>query len=952
MASSNYEFPVFIGKDERVESRIHETAELPSNAALRKILGFLGIILGTVGIFLISFSIAIATANLIQIFYGVILSLTGFVMLWSSSKLEKCPARGTIFVLTLTNKRLILSSRPDSSSASTKHGPELKTYQSRGILFVQILTIFLPFFIMVYGYLRGYTPIEFFTAAVTAIRLQSVLYDTLRVAGLFLLPLVVFSIAIFGHKSLKISLVSAIATAIVYYIYFLADWSRYVSLGFVSWFLAELQYLPTYFGYAIDASIILLSVLLLIGYPYGSLIIPYSTIIGIIISIGVQSARRGAGKTSESRGFGLPKGLLRSLPEGISHFWHRVEEEICVGGDYLEKDLARNAVRNIETRASPQEVPVSQLPILVFATFILATALGGGGYMNLNLTLMWVSCGATFISIFISKREFVVSYNSKIQNEANVWMNRGIIILIIAIAGSAYIPFAALTFPGLSILILLLTYQRVKGLILKEYFYAFKFVAQCGTDLNPPLINAKFSDKLRTVLKSLDAEGLIFATVTSSVFSEGARPTLKANQIIPLGTQNYEQRCLSYLNAFAERAASLVAATGVSFPFLVIGMFSLYSIFFSPITSLLLLAIVIVIIMNTILYSGFLLGMINKPDWLMLSKKKVLEGRAPSAIKYLEYVVLISGISAMLILMYGMIGYWVVALIIAQGVGYFLIKGTLNRIYLFGRGIGVYEGELWIERKGLTWTVRSPIYSYSTIKKGKEYVTIKHFEGYDVRGRYYGLKNAHSLVSLTSTIARLILKVIFVAFIAGMVLYAFFWFSSGFGWLTPWLLFIAIFMLGFVGSYSISNIVSSAVPSYGIFMDGKGSFDQFLSLDIVYPGIKSTYNQIQVSTAYGRSFPTIEDAQKSILDEYAIPEEPVPEIEKKGKQDRKYKSSRQVTEGSGMQSIPYYEYNCEVCGRGQAEYIEAFDQYLCEKCTVKMEKLYREARREEKQDRL
>ena len=214
MASSNYEFPVFIGKDERVESRIHETAELPSNAALRKILGFLGIILGTVGIFLISFSIAIATANLIQIFYGVILSLTGFVMLWSSSKLEKCPARGTIFVLTLTNKRLILSSRPDSSSASTKHGPELKTYQSRGILFVQILTIFLPFFIMVYGYLRGYTPIEFFTAAVTAIRLQSVLYDTLRVAGLFLLPLVVFSIAIFGHKSLKISLVSAIATAI------------------------------------------------------------------------------------------------------------------------------------------------------------------------------------------------------------------------------------------------------------------------------------------------------------------------------------------------------------------------------------------------------------------------------------------------------------------------------------------------------------------------------------------------------------------------------------------------------------------------------------------------------------------------------------------------------------------------------------------------------------------
>lgn len=939
MRHSNVEFPLFLGKDESPKERIFETSELPSNATLRKLFGFLGIVLTTAGIMLTSITYALFQLDITLLIVGLSLLALGIVSTWCAVKLERCPAHGAIYALTLTNKRLILSTRPNATSASTKRGPQLKTYRSRAIIAFQVLTIGLPILLIIYAYLLGFTPSEYLSIVLPLLSDPVALSSHLVSTGLLFVPLVVLVLGKYGGRSFKKSLIAALATMVVYFFYFYTSWSTMVSMSLYSWILSQLPLLPTMLLLSLDSAALVLSPLFLSGLPVYGFPIPYSIIAGFIGTIGLTVARRGAGRGGPSRSFQIPKGTFRRLPMGISHFWQRASEEISRGGNFREQDLALNAIRNIETRAAPREVPKGRFPILGLSVMIASVAIGSGGYLNLNLLILVASGIAFIVSSILTKREFSLIREPALEEKAGYYLNRGIAILILLFIAYSMFAYAALGFPIVGALILILTYRGVMGTTTKEYFYAVKFVAQCGEEINPPEIVSDHQLNLREILSGLGCKGLVDATSGSSVFHELRTPNYIARERSPLGTQNHEQRCLDYLNAFADRASSLVAATAVSFPFLAIGLSTVFSDLFLIITPILLTLSVLTIIATSIIYSGYLLIGPGGRDWVVLTRQKEIEGALPSAMRGLQAFVLLAGVVAMWTSM-SWLGYWTLALLIAQGIGWYFIKGALRRIYLFGRGIGVYEGDFWIEPKGVTWTIRTPIYSYKAIQKKDKVEFIKIFEGYDSRGRYYALKNAHSIVSVTNASSGVLVKVIGVAFITGVTLYAFFTFSSVFPWLTPWLLFIAVFLVGLAASYGVSNVISAAVPSYGFFMDGKGAFDQFLSIDTVYPGVKQCFKVILSSAMSGRTFPKI----KRLIDQSAIgksegvqeSEAPIPQPPEPKPMKRRRMTSGHMLIDAGSNEESYDEIPCEICGKEGATYNVYHEQHLCRKCEERM----------------
>lgn len=955
VVDSNSEFPIFLGKDETILSKIHETRELPSNLSLRKLLGYLGILLITCGVIVLSASFSPFITGTIPIISGIIATIIGTLAIWCSVRLERCPALGTVFTFSLTNKRLILSQRPDTGTADTKRGPQLKTYQSKSLTVLLIMTLIIPLIVMVYSIYRGYLPAAFFSYVLSFIFVGTSLYFYLEQAGLILIPIAVFLLSSYGRKSIKLTLTASLATLIVYYFYFFTPWQLNLGPNIFVWATSEVLLLPIHLLISFESLMVVLAPFVLLGFLMGEIIIPYISLIGLISATGIQIGRRGAGRGGPRRGFGLPRGILGELPDGLSHFWRRIKSEVMIGGNYIERDLALNAIRNVETRSSPKSVPKGRVPILVTATFIASIAIGIGGYVAFNSVLLLISGIALIVATLVSKREISLQCSEReysqhreqiIVDESSYCLNRALFLFILVFFIFIYIPLAVFAFPIIGFIVFLLTYRRVMGLVTSEYFYAIKLIAQCGTEINLPTISSIFSRQLNAIFQGLDIEGLIDVTTKSSVFHEIHTTTYRPSERTPLGTQRHEVRCLNYLNAFAEKTASLVASTAISFPFLVIGIFSSLGTIIFPITILLLLLTVIAIITGVAAYCTFLLGGTKFENWCVLKKDMRLEGLIPTAISRIQGAVITSGIITMLLLLFPSIQFWIIALLIAQGVGYYIIKGTLKRIYLFGRGVGVYEGDLWIERRGLTWTARTPIYSYTSVKKGKEIVTVRNFEGYDARGRYYALKNAHSVVSVTTASSRLILKTIAVAFISGVVLYIFYMISMSFGWLTLWLLFITVFLIGLVSSYSISNIISAVVPAYGFFMDGRGSFDQYLSLDTLYPDIKTCFNSIQSSAAIGRAFPErgkivhTEVADTPIEVTHSV-ESPVSQMQRTDlKGQKQHKTTHPRTEGATMPSTPLYEITCEICGKNQAKYINDLDRYLCERCTQDLELLY------------
>ncbi|MFW9968087.1 MAG: hypothetical protein ACFFEA_13110 [Candidatus Thorarchaeota archaeon] len=939
MRSSNVEFPLFLGKDETPKERIFETSELPSNATLRKLFGFLGIVLTTAGIMLTSITFALFQLDIVLLLVGLSLLALGIVSTWCAVKLEKCPAHGAIYALTLTNKRLILSTRPEAASASTKRGPQLKTYRSRAIIAFQALTIGLPILLIIYAYFLGFTPSEYLSFTLPLLSDPIALSSHLISAGLLFVPLIVFVLGKFGGRSFKKSLIAALATMVVYFFYFYTLWSILNELGLLYWILLQLNLLPSFLLLSLDSAVLVLTPLFLVGLSVYGFPIPYSIIAGLLGTIGLMIARRGAGRGGPSRSFQIPKGTFRRLPMGISHFWQRASEEVSRGGNFREQDLALNAIRNIETRAAPREVPKGRFPILGLSAMIASIAIGSGGYLDLNLLILVASGIALIVSSFLTKREFSIIRETALEEKAGYYLNRGIAILILLFIVYSMFSYAALGFPIVGTLILLLTYRGVMGTTTKSYFYAVKFVAQCGEEVNPPEIVSDHQLNLREIISGLGCKGLVDATSGSSVFHELRTPTYIARERSPLGTQNHEQRCLDYLHAFADRASSLVAATAVSFPFLAIGLSTAFSALFSIITTLLLVLTVLSIVATAIIYSGYLLIGPGGRDWVVLTRQKEIEGTFPSAMRGLQAFVLLAGVVAMWTSM-SWLGYWALALLIAQGIGWYFIKGALRRIYLFGRGKGVYEGDFWIEPRGVTWTIRTPIYSYTAVQKKDKVEIIKRFEGYDSRGRYYALKNAHSIVSVTNASSRVLVKVIGVAFLTGVTLYAFFTFSSAFPWLTPWLFFIAVFLVGLVGSYGVSNVISAVVPSYGFFMDGKGAFDQFLSIDTVYPGVKQCFKTILSSAMKGRSFPRSELSieQPAIRESKDAEELQTPAIQPSKPKPMK---QRRMTSGhmlidAGSDEELYDEIPCEICGGEGATYNVYYEQHLCRNCEARM----------------
>lgn len=938
MRSSNVEFPLFLGKDEAPKERIFETSELPSNATLRKLFGFLGIVLTTAGIILTEITYALFQLDIVLLIASLSLLALGIVSTWCAVKLERYPAHGAIYAITLTNKRLILSTRPDAAAANTKRGPQLKTYRSRAIIAFQVLTIGLPILLIIYAYLLGFTPSEYLSIALPLLSDPIGLSNHLIWAGLFFLPLVVFVLGKFGGRSFKKSLIAALATMVVYFFYFYTPWSTMLSMNLYSWMLSQLTLLPTMLLLSLDSAALVLTPLFLVGLSVYGFPIPYSIIAGFLGTIGLMIARRGAGRGGPSRGFQIPEGTFRRLPMGLSHFWQRASKEVSRGGNFREQDLALNAIRNIETRAAPREVPKGRFPILGLSVMIASIAIGSGGYLDWNLLILVASGVALIVSSVLTKREFSLIGELALEEKAGYYLNRGIAILILVFIAYSMFSYAALGFPIVGALILILTYRGVMGTTTREYFYAVKFVAQCGEQINPPEIVSEHQLSLRDILSGLGCKGLVDATSGSAVFNELRTPNYIARERSPLGTQNHEQRCLDYLHAFAERASSLVAATAVSFPFLAIGLSTAFSDLFFIITAILLLLTVLTIAATATAYSGYLLIGPGRHDWLVLTKQKEIQGTLPSAMKGLQVFVLLAGVVAMWTSM-SWLGYWTLALLIAQGIGWFFINGTLKKIYLFGRGKGVYEGDFWIEPEGVTWTIRTPIYSYTAVKKKDKVEFIKVFEGYDSRGRYYALKNAHSIVSVTNASSRVLVKVIGVAFLTGITLYAFFTFSSAFPWLTPWLLFIAVFLVGLVASYGVSNIISAAVPSYGFFMDGKGAFDQYLSIDTVYPGIKQCFKVILSSAMKGRAFPK----SGRFIDQRAIDEsEDAQELKAPAQQPepkpttRRRMTSGHMTSDADADTELYDEITCEICGQGGATYNVYYEQHLCGDCETRM----------------
>ncbi|MBD3407340.1 MAG: hypothetical protein GF411_14580 [Candidatus Lokiarchaeota archaeon] len=851
------DFPLFPREEEQVIEKIVESDEEPMNKKLRVLFGRLGIILIVIG--------SILTITLLNFIFGPTCIAIGVFFVWASKKLDECPVVVPIYSLILTNDRLINTTRVGAESADTGSGPQLDTYSSKLLSYFYGVTIVLPIVLLMFSYAFGISFLNLFSI----IGIGPVEATPISL-GLFIVPFLVFVFTIVGKRGWKKGLILAGVTAFVYYLYFSSSSTLDPIL--------LLDVFPQAFVVAAIQTIFVFFSLLTFGIPFGFFQLPLSLIFGIGVYIFVNAKKRGSGKSSPTRNSSLWSQIL-ARPSGISRFWNRISTEMIHGGQYHEQDIPISAINRVETRTHPTRIMTGEIPIEIYASLIASFSISFAWsyYILLSSGVSGYGIGDPFsvigsivslvlfilLPLVVCKRSCSEGAEKAVEQSriAAILMVIAIILLSSGIFGLGYVMFGILissTTPLVELYLIYRMHNIAKNEIEFHYFHALKFSTQHDVCINPPKIVHHHANAVDRILSFLNIDGLRYATVDSARFKKVDSPSLGNDKVVQLGTQLHDSTCVEYMYAHAKPQADLVSATAVSFPFMAIAFLSL-SIFEVILIVLLGLSLILVVGYSG-LFSAYLLSFEEKiQNFFSLVVNK--DSNAEHNLKYEGYFASIHSVTSIVILLVGLgsifisfssLGIWMFVLFGAELIGWYVIKGMVFQLFMFGTWSGEFDGFLWLEKFGLTWTTRSRVYAY-TVSDSDETVTQYGPLGYDSRGRYYSLTYAHSIANTATSYSPGMSRFVAVGFILGIVYLVFNSLSAMIPALQLWLLFILVFITAFGSSYAVYNLIKAVVPAWGLFLDGRGSFDQFLSIDNPYPGIITTLKSINETGNVSRS---------------------------------------------------------------------------------------------------